>query len=71
MITATYTAKSYSPDAVKSRYVRKVGDVYCWFEVSADRYYLRQGKCDAIDLPSAVRSAADANVTAHYVAWPI
>lgn len=79
MIDTTSTADAYEPGLVRSRYVRAPlvgGGRYAWCEVGDDRRYdLRQGRCDAFDLPDDVRQAADvqraSGVWPYYVEWPL
>ena len=72
---ATYTSRTYAPEHVTARYVRRcVSGEYQFCEVGADRRYdIRQGVVDADELPDDVREAAD-NLCGHtfaYVPWPI
>lgn len=74
-IEVTYTAPSYAPEAVRSRYVRAdvKGGGYSWCEVGENRRYdLRQGTVEAGSLPEAVREAADElrGKFPGYVVWP-
>ena len=76
MITVTYTAPIYAPEKVTRRYVRRccVSCGYRWCEIGANLVYdLRQGSCEAEDLPEDVRAQADALQGAFpsYVKWPI
>lgn len=77
MITVTYTAKRYKPEEIAQRYVRRdpIGDGYTWCEQWAKNkaYDLRQGTCDASDLPDDVRAAADAQRKQYFgsVEWPL
>lgn len=66
---ATYTSPRYSPDKVLKRYVKRVGALYHFCEVGADRRYdLRQGIVDAAELPTDVRAKADARA-GHWPAY--
>lgn len=75
MIRATYTAQTYSPAEIGVRYVRKAydGDKYLWCEArhSMHPHDMRQGVCDAEDLPADVRRAADESRYCSFVPWPI
>lgn len=72
----TFKARIYSPEAVRTRYVRaniKNGD-YSWCEVGSDpRWDLRQGLALAEEIPEEIRAAADAlrGTWPGYVEWPI
>lgn len=74
-IKITYTAKNYSPERMGERYVRAmfpIGYAWCERDTLDKRYDLRQGTCDAADLPASVRIAAD-RLLGHafsYVDWP-
>lgn len=75
MITVTYTSSGYDPAKVVTRYVRRdpIGKHYLWCEVGADRRYnLRQGRCEASDLPAGVKDKADVQRSELYgaVEWP-
>lgn len=77
MIKVTYAATRYTPSAPVTRYVRRdaIGQGYTWCEQSNlnRRYDLRQGTCDASDLPDAIRAEADAarGQAFGYVLWPM
>lgn len=71
---ATYTSRQYSPDKVRSRYVRRSANGYQFCEVGDNRRYdLRQGRVDASELPASVKAAADAMAgrAFSYVDWPL
>lgn len=74
MITVTATARNYSAEMVRNRYVRVNGDGFFWCEVGDNRLYdLRQGRCDASDLTPEIIAAAE-KLRGHfpsYVDWPV
>src|SRR6266481_3391918 len=73
-INATYISKGFTADDVDTRYVRAVfGGGYFWCERGSDkRYDIRQGTCEAFDMPDVVREEADKLVSYafSYVVWP-
>lgn len=78
MIRVTYQSKDYRPSDVGVRYVRAPimsGDLYHWCEVGKPMlpFDIRQGTCDAEDLPPFIRIAADALRGRAYgnVEWPM
>lgn len=71
----TYQSKSYAPDAILKRYVRRstAAGGYDFCEVGKDRRYdLRQGTVEPDELPDAIRNAADEHykVSCSYIDWP-
>lgn len=71
----TYQSRSYSPEKVSKRYVRKSYAVggYDWCEVGPDRRYdVRQGTVEGDELPESIRSAADEHykISSSYIDWP-
>jgi hypothetical protein len=76
MITVTYQSAKYDPALVEKRYVGKglgKGSPYRWAEVGADRRYdIRQGTCDAEDLPEDLRRKCDMSGGFLYATeWPL
>ncbi|QIG75353.1 hypothetical protein EVC29_124 [Rhizobium phage RHph_Y52] len=72
-IEVTSEASNYRPESVLKRYVRANGNRFAWCEVGADRRFdLRQGRCDAEDLPPDVIMAARERegYFPSYVDWP-
>lgn len=72
-IRTTYTAND--PDRPTERFVRSchpAGYAWCERDISNKRYDLRQGTCDASDLPAEIREAADRRLghAFSYVPWP-
>jgi hypothetical protein len=75
-IKATYTSKDYEPGCAVERFARATWPSgYAWCERDAlnARYDVRQGTCDAADLPADVRERADARLSHafSYVEWPL
>jgi len=72
---ATYTSRTYAPEHVTARYVRRcVSGGYQFCEVGADRRYdIRQGVVNADELPDDVRKAADDSCgrTFSWTPWPM
>lgn len=65
MLTVTYKSRDYSPDKVKSRYVRRSRRTdhlqYDYCEVGIDRRYdILQGQLDLADVPDYAVGRADA-----------
>lgn len=75
-IVIKYTAKNYAPERVDMRYVRATHSAgYAWVERDGldIRYDLRQGTCDAADIPVSIRESAD-RLLGHafnLVEWPL
>lgn len=81
MITVTYKAQNYKNQREGARMVRASSAAiggkpvsYAWLIRDALdlRYDIQQGRCDAEDLPDAVREAAEAlaGQAFDYVDWP-
>lgn len=76
-LTATFTAQGYTPEMVKTRYVRISisGDRFEFCEVGEDRRYdLRQGVVnDPSIIPAEIRTLAEQlrNAAFQYVEWPL
>lgn len=79
MITITYLAKGRTTADAGDRFVRATFEGagkphgYFWCLRGADlRYDIAQGTCDAADLPTEIREAADRRVSQafRYVEWP-
>jgi len=81
MIIVTYKAQNYRNQVEGTRFVRASsgfgrlpGCYYSWcIRDALDlRYDVQQGRCDAEDLPDAVREAAEAlaGQAFGYVEWP-
>ena len=72
-----YKSKNYSPELVKTRYVRAISSTpgeYGYAEVGEDpRYDLLQGIMSAEDIPLELRSKADKlkSQAFGYVEWPL
>jgi hypothetical protein len=71
----TYQSKSYAPDKVTKRYVRRscAAGGYDFCEVGQDRRYdIRQGTVDPSELPDEIRIAADEHykTSSSYIDWP-
>ena len=77
LLTATFTAKGYTPEMVKTRYVRMsiLCDRFEFCEVGEDRRYdLRQGVVnDPSIIPVEIRALAEQrrNDAFRYVEWPL
>jgi hypothetical protein len=73
----TYQSKNYKPEAVLKRYVKYGpwdGGIFLFCEVGGDRRFdLRQGIVDPSELPNGLAAAAiaHANVSWHYLDWPL
>jgi len=71
----TYQSKSYSPEKVTKRYVRRsAAGGYSFCEVGDDRRFdIRQGTVEPDEIPEAVRAAADDlhKTSSAYVDWPV
>jgi len=72
----TYQSKSYSPEKVTKRYVRRSSAAggYDFCEVGEDRRFdVRQGTVEPDEIPEAVRAAADElrKTSCAYVDWPL
>jgi hypothetical protein len=71
----TYQSRTYSPEKVTARYVRKSTDGYSYSfcEVDAQRYDIRRGVVNADEVPEEIRKKADgfAGLVWSYVEWPI
>lgn len=81
MIRTTWKAQNYRNQREGARMVRASaasvgGKPHCYSWLIRDaldlRYDIQQGTCDAEDLPTGVREAADAKVghAFNYVDWP-
>jgi hypothetical protein len=74
-ITVRYVGRDYDPSMVRKRYVAKGigGGPYRWCEVGDDRRFdIRQGVCDADDLPEDIRQQCDNYTGALYACeWPL
>lgn len=72
---ATYTAKGYAPEHVRTRYVKyRSGILYQFCERGDDlRWDIRQGAVTENELPPEVAAAAraSAGVWPSYVEWPL
>ena len=75
MIRVTYATNTHGH--ARTRYVRRDArdkNLYRWCETSSvdSRYDVRQGTCEAEDLPAHIRAKCDAYEGAHYASeWPM
>lgn len=69
----TYKSRSYSPDLVDRRYVRKGSYAYYWCEVDKTGRDIRQGTVDKGDAPASIIAEADKlHLQAYgWVKWPM
>lgn len=74
MIRITHQVQNYKAQREGTRFVRRAGDEYAWcIRDALDlRYDIKQGRCDATDLPADIRKAADERegFWPPYVEWP-